>query len=79
MVGEHEPFHYKFSSAGEDYYMKLRMNTDLFGPDFKVENFYDGDKIETEKMSEHCYLIGKTVPHGHSVAISDCDGLVSSC
>ena len=77
VVGEHKPFHYKFHANGEDYHMELKMNTELFGPNFKVEHFYEDDKVETNKMQEHCYLVGRTLPQNYSVAISDCDGLVS--
>lgn len=75
LVGEHDPFHYKFRANGEDLHMKLRINTELFGPDFKVENFYENDEVKTEKLEEHCYLVGETLPQKYGVAISDCDGL----
>ena len=58
--------------------MELKMNTKLFGPNFKVEHFYEDDKVETNKMEEHCYHVGRTLHQNYSVAISDCDGLVSS-
>ncbi|CAB3983523.1 A disintegrin and metallo ase with thrombospondin motifs 14 [Paramuricea clavata] len=55
--------------------MKLRINKHLFGPHFKVEHYYGNGSVESVKMTEHCYLIGETVPHKFKVAVSDCDGL----
>lgn len=77
LVEANDTFHYQFRTDGEDYNMRLRINEDLFGPDFKVEHFYENDRVESEKLEEHCYLVGETIPHNYSVAISDCDGLVS--
>ena len=58
--------------------MKLRINKHLFGPNFNVEHYYGNGSTESVKMMEHCYLIGETVPHKYQVAVSDCDGLVST-
>ena len=78
LADDEEHFHYKIKASGEEIHMKLRINKDLFGPDFKVEHFYGNDNVESVKMTEHCYLIGETLPHKYKVAVSDCDGLVSS-
>ena len=74
---EKEFFHYNFKANGETYNMKLRINEDLFGPNFEVEHYYGDKKGQSVKMNEHCYLIGETIPQKHQVAVSDCDGLVS--
>ena len=78
LADDNDFFHYKFKADGKDIQMKLRINKHLFGPDFKVEHYYGDDRIDSVKMTEHCYLIGETVPHKYKVAISDCDGLVST-
>jgi hypothetical protein len=77
LVDDKDYFHYKFKANGEEFHMKLRINKHLFGPHFKVEHYYGNDSVESVKMTEHCYLIGETVPHKFKVAVSDCDGLVS--
>lgn len=58
--------------------MVLRVNTKLFGSDFIVERHKEDGSIETRTGTEQCYLVGETESLHTSVAISDCDGLVSS-
>jgi hypothetical protein len=78
LVDDREYFHYNFNANGEEFHMKLRVNKHLFGPNFKVEHYYGNGSTDSVKMTEHCYLIGETVPTKYQVAISDCDGLVST-
>ena len=78
IADDRDHFHYKFKANGQDYLMKLRINTHLVGPDFKVEHYYGNGTLESSQMEEHCYLIGKTIPHKFEAAVSDCDGLVSA-
>ncbi|XP_028397063.1 A disintegrin and metalloproteinase with thrombospondin motifs 3-like isoform X2 [Dendronephthya gigantea] len=75
VADDNDRFHYKFRANGQDYHLKLRINKHLVGPDFKVEHYYGNGTLESSEMEEHCYLIGKTIPHKFEAAVSDCDGL----
>ena len=63
---------------GQTIKMVLRVNTKLFGSDFIIERYKEDGSIETKTATEQCYLVGETDSLHTSVAISDCDGLVSS-
>ena len=58
--------------------MVLRANTKLFGSNFTIERHREDGSIETKTVTEQCYLVGETESLHTSVAISDCDGLVTS-
>lgn len=59
--------------------MILRVNTKLFGSDFTIERYKEDGTIERKVSTDiHCYLVGETESVHTSVAISDCDGLVST-
>lgn len=59
--------------------MILRVNTKLFGSDFIIERYKEDGTIERKTATDvHCYLVGEAESFHTSVAISDCDGLVST-
>ena len=59
--------------------MILKVNTKLFGSDFTIERYKEDGTIEKKVSTDiHCYLVGETEAFHTSVAISDCDGLVSA-
>lgn len=63
---------------GKTIKLNLRINTLLFGSDFTTERYKEDGTIERTKSSDlHCYLVGETESFYSSVALSDCDGLVS--
>lgn len=58
--------------------MVLKANTKLFGSNFTIERHREDGSIETKAVTEQCYLVGETESLHTNVAISDCDGLVTS-
>ena len=58
--------------------MNLHLNENLFGSEFSVTTYKEDGAIETSKFVDNCYLIGQSDPANYSIAVSDCDGLVSA-
>lgn len=59
--------------------MILRVNTKLFESDLTIERYKEDGTIERKVSTDvHCYLVGETESFHTTVAISDCDGLVSA-
>lgn len=71
------PVYYNITYRGVTYSLKLRLNEDLLSSGFVVERHKKGGKVETTRLVDNCYLIGETAVYNLSVALSDCDGLVS--
>ena len=64
---------------GKTIKMILKVNTKLFGSHFTIERYKEDGTIEKKVSTDiHCYLVGETEAFHTSVAISDCDGLVSA-
>ncbi|KAJ8348260.1 hypothetical protein SKAU_G00268490 [Synaphobranchus kaupii] len=82
--GEHrtrpsEELFYNVTVFGREFHLRLQPNSRLVAPGAKVEWQEDDDVTRTEPIAGNCLYIGEVVDvKGTSVAISNCDGLVSS-
>lgn len=76
---DHEkgPFRYQLELAGDMFNMNLHLNEKLLGSDFAISTYKDDGTVETTRSYDNCFLIGESDVSDYSVAINDCDGLVS--
>lgn len=69
---------YNVTVFGREFHLRLRLNSRLVAPGAKVEWQEDGMETRSEPLQSHCLYVGDiTGERGTSVAISNCDGLVS--
>lgn len=74
-----EKLYYNVTVFGREFHLRLRHNTRLVAPGAKMEWHDDSDSIRhTEALHHDCMYVGDiTDTPGTTVAISNCDGLVS--
>lgn len=74
-----ENLYYNVTIFGREFHLSLHHNTRLVVPGAKMEWHDDSDSIRhTEPLRDECLYVGDiTDMPGSTVAISNCDGLVS--
>lgn len=74
-----EKLYYNVTVFGREFHLRLRHNARLVAPGAKIEWHDDSDSIRhTEALRDECLFVGDvTDTPGTTVAISNCDGLVS--
>lgn len=79
-VADQEKLYYNITIFGREFHLRLRHNTRLVAPGAKMEWHDDGDSTRhTEALHDECLYVGDiTDTPGATVAISNCDGLVSA-
>lgn len=78
----HEPrsdrLFFNVTVFGKEFHLRLRLNSRLVAPGAKIEWQEDTNVTRTEPLLGDCFYVGDiTDVQGASVAISNCDGLVS--
>jgi hypothetical protein len=78
----HRQLYYNVTVFGREFHLRLRHNARLVAPGAKMEWHDDNDSNGTATRSEplqgDCFYVGEvTDTPGATVAISNCDGLVS--
>lgn len=78
-VADREKLYYNVTIFGREFHLRLRHNTRLVAPGAKMEWHDDSDSTRhTEPLQDECLYVGDiTDTPGATVAISNCDGLVS--
>ncbi|KAL1261834.1 hypothetical protein QQF64_007099, partial [Cirrhinus molitorella] len=75
--GTPERLYYNVTVCGRDFHLRLHRNTRLVAPGAKME-WQGSDGMHSEPLKSDCMYVGDiTDIQGASVAISNCDGLVS--
>ena len=72
---------YKFAAHGQDFHLEISQNEELLAPNFAIQRRKNGrtEHVEYIPELENCHYVGKSLSHPEStVAVSICDGLVSS-
>lgn len=79
-VADREKLYYNVTIFGREFHLRLRHNTRLVAPGAKMEWHDDSDSTRhTEPLHDECLYVGDiTDTPGATVAISNCDGLVSA-
>lgn len=79
-VADQEKLYYNVTIFGREFHLRLRHNTRLVAPGAKMEWHDDSDSTRhTEPLHDECLYVGDiTDTPGATVAISNCDGLVSA-
>lgn len=74
-----EKLYYNVTIFGREFHLRLRHNARLVAPGAKVEWRDDSDSTRrSEPLHDHCLYVGDVAgAPGATVAISNCDGLVS--
>lgn len=74
-----EKLYYNVTVFGREFHLRLRHNARLVAPGAKMEWHDDSDSIRhSEPLHDECFYVGDVADApGASVAISNCDGLVS--
>ena len=76
---ENEDVHYRVSAFGNDLHLHLERNKRLLAPNFKVEVIGKHGRVMKRHSMENCHYVGKLKERSRTtVAISNCQGLVSS-
>lgn len=76
--GDGQGLYYNVTVFGREFHLRLRPNRRLVAPGAKME-WQGSDGSRLEPLSSSCMYVGDiTDVQGASVAISNCDGLVSS-
>ena len=78
-VGRQERLYYNVTVFGREFHLRLRHNARLVAPGAKIEWHDDSDSTRhSEPLQDECLYVGD-IPDtpGATVAISNCDGLVS--
>lgn len=75
-----EKLYYNVTIFGREFHLRLRHNARLVAPGAKMEWRDDSDSTRhSEPLQDECLYVGDiTDAPGASVAISNCDGLVSA-
>lgn len=74
---ELEQVYYNVTVFGREFHLRLRRNTHLVAPGAKME-WQESGGMHSEPLKSDCMYVGDiTDIQGASVAISNCDGLVS--
>lgn len=75
-----ERLYYNVTIFGREFHLRLRHNARLVAPGAKVEWRDDSDSTRrSEPLHDHCLYVGDVAgAPGATVAISNCDGLVST-
>lgn len=78
-VPPRERLYYNVTIFGREFHLRLRHNARLVAPGAKMEWHDDNDSIRySEPLHDECLYVGDiTDTPGATVAISNCDGLVS--
>lgn len=78
-VALRERLYYNVTIFGREFHLRLRHNARLVAPGAKMEWHDDSDSTRhSEPLQDECLYVGDiTDTPGASVAISNCDGLVS--
>lgn len=78
-VARQEKLYYNVTVFGREFHLRLQTNSRLVAPGAKIEWRDDSDSIRhTEPLLDDCLYVGDiTDTPGATVAISNCDGLVS--
>lgn len=72
-----EQLYYNVTVFGREFHLRLRRNTRLVAPGAKME-WQESGGMHSEPLKSDCMYVGDiTDIQGASVAISNCDGLVS--
>ncbi|TKS72425.1 disintegrin and metalloproteinase with thrombospondin motifs 3 [Collichthys lucidus] len=76
-----ERLYYNVTIFGREFHLRLHHNARLVAPGAKVEWRDDSDSTRhSEPLHDECLYVGDvTDTPGATVAISNCDGLVSTC
>ncbi|XP_042611319.1 uncharacterized protein LOC122144472 [Cyprinus carpio] len=75
--GMPERLYYNVTVFGREFHLRLHRNTRLVAPGAKME-WQDSDGMHSKHLKSDCMYVGDiTDIQGASVAISNCDGLVS--
>lgn len=79
-VADRERLYYNVTIFGREFHLRLRHNTRLVAPGAKMEWHDDGDSARhMEPLHADCLYVGDISDSpGATVAISNCDGLVSA-
>lgn len=79
-MADREKLYYNVTIFGREFHLRLRHNTRLVAPGAKMEWHDDSDSTRhTEPLQDECLYVGDiTDTPGATVAISNCDGLVSA-
>lgn len=79
-VADREKLYYNVTIFGREFHLRLHHNTRLVAPGAKMEWHDDGDSTRhTEPLHDECLYVGDiSDAPGATVAISNCDGLVSA-
>ena len=75
-----EPAFFHISAFGQNYHLNVTLNDELLSPNFVVE-IRGSNTSQFQFEVEHCHYTGHVLSPkglGSSVAVSNCDGLVSS-
>lgn len=80
-VANQERLYYNVTIFGREFHLRLHHNARLVAPGAKVEWRDDSDSTRhSEPLHDECLYVGDvTDTPGATVAISNCDGLVSTC
>lgn len=78
-VPPQERLYYNVTIFGREFHLRLRHNARLVAPGAKMEWHDDNDSIRySEPLHDECLYVGDITDRpGATVAISNCDGLVS--
>lgn len=78
--GAEERLYYNVTVFGREFHLRLHLNTRLVAPGAKIEWRDDNDSTRHfEPLYDECLYVGDiTDTPGATVAISNCDGLVST-
>lgn len=78
-VARHERLYYNVTVFGREFHLRLHHNARLVAPGAKMEWRDDSDSIRySESLHDECLYVGDiTDTPGATVALSNCDGLVS--
>lgn len=76
---DNEQVHYKVSAFGSDLHLHLKRNKRLLAPNFKVEVIGRQGRVLKRHSLENCHYVGRLKDRSSTaVAISNCEGLVST-
>ncbi|MBN3302591.1 ATS3 metalloproteinase, partial [Amia calva] len=76
--GPRDRLFYNVTVFGREFHLRLRLNSRLVAPGAKIEWQEDSNRTRSEPLHADCLYVGDvTDMEGATVAISNCDGLVS--